>query len=210
MRADPTISTAASGLMSENLRVYPLFMSNGYYVKDAIPKQLGVQGGKDSFGHSVITESPLGLDPSFPGLLHDAAQNAVLSKGYSPKHTDLLIVAHGSAETPDSARIARQIAAALAELEGFASVDTCFLEESPYYQERLKNCRRATAVLGLFAGCGLHAGDDLQQAMTVSCEFPVFQVEQLGGYAAIIEHIATSLAAKVELPSSGFYQDEAT
>jgi hypothetical protein len=35
---------------------HPLFMSNGHYVSEAIPKRLGIRKGMDALGHQVTIE----------------------------------------------------------------------------------------------------------------------------------------------------------
>jgi len=193
LRCGPSVEEAASHIRSARIRLYPLFMSDGYYVREAIPRRLGIQNNTDSFGHRVSFEEPLGLNPRLPDVLLTATVNAALARGVRPNAAHLLVVAHGSSKSPHSAEVARRITTYIASGKAFASVEVGFLEEEPYFAARLAEMPRPLFVLGLFAGEGMHNGDDLHQAVDSLGDPAVHIVEQLGGYAGVIELVAASL-----------------
>ena len=45
MKSAPTIEEAAARIGAERIRLLPLFMSDGYYVREAIPRRLGIHDG---------------------------------------------------------------------------------------------------------------------------------------------------------------------
>ncbi len=196
MRGTPTIEDAASRITSGNVRIYPLFMSDGYYAQTAIPGRLGIEGGIDARGHHVAFERPLGLNPRLPKLLAQAAAEAALSSGMQPSAATLLLVAHGSSNSSQSADAAHAIRAGLEATSIFARTELAFLEQEPEFLPALRACRRPTIVMGLFTGCGMHAVDDVRAAIHALAGEPVILVEQLGGYAPIIEMIASELCGK--------------
>lgn len=193
MKTAPLIEEAAARIGVERVRVFPLFMSDGYYVSDAIPRRLGMHGGIDAMGHEVRIETPLGLLPGLPPLLLKAAVETARGEGKEPGASHLLLVAHGNSNSSHSADTARQIASEMAEAGVFASVDTAFLEEKPFLGEVLAASPRPLFVFGLFAGCGMHGQDDLHAAVEALGDGNVHIVEQLGGYAGVIELIAGGL-----------------
>jgi sirohydrochlorin cobaltochelatase len=196
LRGSPSIEEAAAHITSDSVRLYPLFMSNGYYVSEAIPKRLGISDGVDALGHHITIQEPLGLHPELPQLLLAAAIDAAAGKSILPKSAALLLVAHGSAHSPHSAAAARQVRDRMAGRDLFAAVEVAFLEEEPLFVPSLKSCPRPTFVLGLFAGEGMHAGDDIHGAVAALKDPDVHIVEQLGGYAEIIELVAGQLLSK--------------
>ena len=193
VRSDPSIEAAASQIKCERLRIYPLFMSDGYYVREAIPKRLGITGGVDVMGHRVSIDKPLGLHPKLPELLISAVVGTALGKGIQPKSACLLLVAHGSRQSPLSAAAAREIREKIDRSGTFLRVEVSFLEEEPLFIYALENRTLPTFVLGLFAGEGMHATGDIKGAVTALGNPKVHMVEQLGGYAGIIELIAGEL-----------------
>jgi len=196
MRCKPSIEEAAASISSGRIRIYPLFMSDGYYVSDAIPQRLGIANGIDALGHAVSFATPLGLHPKLPSLLLTAASGAALGTGVPPASATLLLVAHGSSNTPHSADVARQVAGAMASQKVFGSVEVSFLEEAPLFPDVLKSCQRPAFILGLFAGSGLHADEDLHRMVTEAGDRRLHIVERLGGYAGIIELVAADLSQR--------------
>lgn len=194
MRSAPTIEEAAARIGCGRIRLYPLFMSDGYYVRDAIPKRLGIHNGVDALGHAVTIDQPLGLHPELPHQLLSAAAGAATGVGVSPAAASLLIVAHGSGNSPHSADVARQVAGCIAGEKIFGQVETAFLEEAPFFTETLARMPRPVFVLGLFAGGGMHADEDIHAAVDALKDPAIHVVEQLGGYAGIIELVAAGLS----------------
>jgi sirohydrochlorin ferrochelatase len=190
----PSIEDAAAHIEAGEIEIFPLFMSDGYYVRNAIPRRLAIHDGIDALGHHVTIDTPLGLLPQLPQLLLQAAKEAALSAGMSPADATLLIAAHGSAKAPYSAAAARNAAARIDGAKLFARVETAFLEEEPYFQQVLETAPRPLVVLGFFAGGGAHAEDDVRGAVRALGDRAVVQVEQLGGYARIIELIVSEIA----------------
>jgi sirohydrochlorin ferrochelatase len=193
MRGGPTIEEAMSQICSEVVRVFPLFMSDGYYVRDAIPRRLAIKNGRDVFGHRVVIDRPLGLYPGLPILLSGAARRFIQTRGLSATQVTLLLVAHGSGKSEDSARIARAIGEDISRAQFFSEVKVAFLEEAPLFPDVLKHCRRPVVVLGLFAGNGMHADEDVRNMVKELSDPSVVVIEQLGGYADVIELIVSSI-----------------
>lgn len=193
MRGEPSIEDAVAHLLSDTIRIYPLFLSDGYYVSEAIPKRLGIDKGIDALGHRVTFDRPLGLNPRLPGLLAAAANAAAMRRGISSSAANLLLVAHGSKHAPNSADVARLILQGVSQAGSFASVGVSFLEEDPLFSDAIHACARPTFVLGLFAGGGMHVTDDVQEAIRSLGDDRVFGIDQLGGYASVIELIASDL-----------------
>jgi sirohydrochlorin cobaltochelatase len=193
LRRSPTIEEAAAHITSGSVSLYPLFMSNGYYVSNSIPKRLGIRDGTDALGHRVVIEEPLGLHPGLPQLLLAAAADAAIGKAVDPKSAALLLVAHGSANSPHSSAAARTICHLMTKQGLFGAVELSFLEEEPFFVPTLKQAHRPTFVLGLFAGEGMHGGDDVHKAIGTLFDSEVYIVEQLGGYAKIVDLIESQL-----------------
>jgi sirohydrochlorin cobaltochelatase len=193
MKCAPSIEEASMQIGCNRIRLYPLFMSDGYYVRDAIPGRLGIANGVDAQRRRIRIDAPLGLHPGLPRLLANAASRAALGDGIVPSSATLLLVAHGSATSTRSADVARRLRDAIAGECAFARLEVAFLEEPPFLPETLSACPRPVIVIGLFAGCGMHVEDDLHGAVQALGDSSVFILEQLGGYAGMIEMIAADL-----------------
>jgi len=195
MRGKPAIEEAAAHITSGHIRIYPLFMSDGYYAQKAIPERLGIHDGVDALGHDVAIDPPLGLNPDLPHLLVKAASQSAQLASIQPASATLLLVAHGSRSSDHSADAARAILRAFADAGVFAQIEVAFLEQEPTLAAALASCARPTVVLGLFTGRGMHAEQDVRALVQALREPSVILVEQLGGYAPIIELVASELCS---------------
>lgn len=187
MKGEPPLETAFSAIGNTRVRVLPLFLSDGYYVETAIPRRLGLHHNRDAEGRQVIFSRPLGLDPRLPGVLAQAAVDCAWQHGMAPAGLDILLVAHGSKTSDKSAIATRQVAAEIAKKKLFAAVNTAFLEQAPFFAEVLPACAGPTLVIGLFAGEGQHAVEDVSGAVSRLGRKDVFQLGQLSACDGLLD-----------------------
>jgi sirohydrochlorin ferrochelatase len=165
MRGTPGLAEAAAAIDGGEVRVCPLFMSDGYYVRRAIPARLDLDGeGADRSGRRFRIMQPTGLSDRLPAIIAKAAEARARSAGLAPAATRLLLAAHGSLKDPASRRAAERVAAAIREEGRIAAVTTAFLDEPPFLDEALASAPGPLIVAGLFIGDGLHGAEDLAAA----------------------------------------------
>lgn len=164
LKGEPLLEDAlkdarASGAVT--LLVYPLFMADGYFVRKILRERI------DAAGVSAMSRilAPLGVDPGLPQLMLNEALRAAATAGFEPSASRLLIVGHGSKIGPASATATRQAAARVAIARRFARVTTAFLEEDPFIEDTLRDTSMPTVVSGFFVGDGMHAGEDVPDAI---------------------------------------------
>ncbi len=91
------------------VRVYPLFMADGWFTQTHLPARLAEAGATD-----VIQLPPFGLDPAVQSLTVTMALEAAAALGRTPAETEILLAAHGSFKSDAPAAVARAVAALLA------------------------------------------------------------------------------------------------
>jgi sirohydrochlorin ferrochelatase len=96
----------------------------------------------------------------------------------------LLLVGHGSKFGPASADATRTVAAAVKDANIFADVATAFLEEAPSIDDALRHASGPVIVSGFFSGDGMHAGDDVPDAIARSGRGAIY-AGSIGNYSAI-------------------------
>jgi sirohydrochlorin ferrochelatase len=190
LRARPRIEAAAARIAADELAVYPLFMSDGYYVRTAIPDRLGVLAK----GRPVRVLPPVGVDPELPALIASLARRAAEQAGEASATTHLVLVAHGSSKSGESALAARAVAEKVASIADFLSVDVAFLEEEPFLDDALSRVPGPAVLLGLFAGDGLHAGEDLPAAVAKSGRRDIALSGPIAAEPALLDLIEAALA----------------
>jgi len=142
--------------------VYPLFMSDGWFVSRETPRRLALAGAGDA---RILP--PLGLDARLPALCACRAVEAARAAGFDVAQTALILAAHGSPKDPRPARAARDAAGAIARLAPFRSVAACFVEEAPFLAEGLA-AEAPALCLPFFAIRAGHVTGDLPEAVAAA------------------------------------------
>lgn len=190
LKGDPTIEQAlaeAAAAGATHIAVYPLFMADGYFVQKVRERVLAV---------GLVPEpkilAPLGLDPALPDILVGESVRVASRPGIEPSATRLLIVGHGSKLGPASATATRKAAARAAIARRFASVTVAFLEEEPFLDDVLRASSAPTVVAGFFFGDGMHAGEDVPDAIEETGANAIY-TGAIGNSPAVAPLIAAAL-----------------
>lgn len=162
----PSLKTALAKLSGHQVLVYPLFMSGGYYVENALPERLGVATKGNAGGQEVTILPPLGLDSALPALIARRVRDAAPANPYSADQTSVLVIAHGSVTSPQSRLAAETFADGLRRCLKKGPVRTAYLEEVPFAEEAVAALSARSAVISFFAGEGSHGGEDVQKILS--------------------------------------------
>lgn len=191
LKGEPTLESALSQATASGARrvaVYPLFMADGYFMRKV---RDGVSAA--NLAPDPVVLDPLGLDPALPNILVGEAAAFAHGKGFDPLRSRLLVVGHGSKLGPASANATRKAAARAALARRFASVTTAFLEEEPFLDDVLAaGGTQPTVVAGFFFGDGMHAGEDVPDAIAETGANAIY-TGAIGNSAAAAPLIATAL-----------------
>ena len=169
IRAEPLVEDVGRSLPKAPVTVFPLFMSNGYYVRQAIPERLGIKGdGRDTLKRPISILRPVGLDATMPLIVARMATDTAGRAGFRIDDTTLLLVAHGSSKDPASRNATTSVALALETSCQFRDIEIAYLEEPPFLEDQLKTIAGPVVAAGLFIGEGMHGKEDLPQAVDAS------------------------------------------
>lgn len=155
---------AAEQSGATDILVCPLFMADGYFAGRVLPHRLA----EANVSTHIRTLPPMGLDPGIADLMLADATDAAIKAGFTPSETTLLIVGHGSKFGPASANATKAVAESAAKAAQFAAVMTAYLEEEPFLEETLAGLTTPTVVAGFFFGEGMHAAEDVPEAIARS------------------------------------------
>lgn len=184
---DALTNAAATG--PKQIAVFPLFMADGYFVRKVRER---VEAADVVPQPRILT--PLGLDLGLPDILVEEAEKVAVREGFPPTSARLLIVGHGSKLGPASANATRRAAARAALARRFASVTTAFLEEEPFLDDVLAGSAAPTVVAGFFFGNGMHAGEDVPDAIAETGANAIY-TGAIGNSPAVAPLIAAALTA---------------
>jgi sirohydrochlorin ferrochelatase len=164
LKGEPEFETAlnlAGQSGAAAIAIYPMFMADGYFTNKVLPERIANTG----YGRASRILSPLGLDSRVPGLMLCEALSAAVRAGIEASSARLLVVGHGSQIGPASANATRAASHEIAARGMFASVATAFLEEPDFLDDALMADPRPTIVSGFFSGDGMHAAEDVPEAI---------------------------------------------
>jgi sirohydrochlorin cobaltochelatase len=159
---------------ARELFVIPVFMSEGYFTKEVIPKELGLQR-KESTVHGRMTRrgqrllwygDPVGTHPSMTRLLLARAERALIeSPGTGaprPEDTALMIAGHGTPRNDRSREVIDRQVEIIRRLGVFAEVHAAFMEEELQignYHQFVQ--ARNLVVVPFFVSDGMHVREDI-------------------------------------------------
>ncbi|MGC9369965.1 MAG: CbiX/SirB N-terminal domain-containing protein [Paracoccaceae bacterium] len=168
--------------------VYPLFMTDGWFVTAQLPARLDGRG-------RVL--APLGLDPALPALAAQALVGADEARGWTGDETRVLIAGHGSGRSRNSARATEAFARAVAALAGFAEIRTGYVEEAPFLRDAAAGLGAQALCLPFFAARRGHVLEDLPQALE-EAGFAGALLDPIGLHPGVPALIARALRAAAD------------
>jgi sirohydrochlorin cobaltochelatase len=173
-KEEPSVSGVLRGVFAPRVFIVPLFISDGYFTEQVIPRELGFsQGGQPGFariqergGQTLHYCGPVGTHASMTRVLLARARAVVEEHPApaSPKPVDtaLFIAGHGTGNNENSRKaIERQVELIRAGGE-YAEVYPVFMEEEP----RIGACWQMAqaqnlAMVPFFISDGLHSFEDI-------------------------------------------------
>ena len=186
---EPGISGVLRGVFAPRVFIVPLFISEGYFTEEVIPRELGFcQNGEKNFSRVQKRDAqtfhycgPVGTHDSMTAVLVSRAREVVAkfpgAQPAAPKDTALFIAGHGTGNNENSRQaIERQVELIRAQGE-YAEVHASFMEEEP----RIGDCYALARVPNIvmvpfFISDGLHSYEDIpvmlgEDAETVQTRF---------------------------------------
>ena len=169
-KQEPQIKKVLAEISAPRIFIAPLFISEGYFAADKIPKDLGFNFSNNlslTIRHtSLYYCKPIGSHDSMTKVILSRAAEIVKQFPFPrlPKNSDitLFIAGHGTEKNEDSRKpIDRQVELIRAQ-SIYAAVHAVFLEESPripacYSLAQTKN----VVVVPFFISDGLHTQEDI-------------------------------------------------
>ncbi len=167
-KQEPQVKNVLADLKSPRIFIVPLFISEGYFASEVIPRELGFAGHSTfNFEHSTLSYChPVGTHDSITKVILARAREVVEKFPFprAPKLADitLFIAGHGterSAKSRDS--VMRQVEL-LRTMNIYAAVHAVFMEEDP----RIPTCyelaqTKNIVVVPFFISDGLHVTEDI-------------------------------------------------
>jgi sirohydrochlorin cobaltochelatase len=168
-KQEPQIKKVLADLSTARVFITPLFISEGYFASEVIPREIGFTSGFSTLNTQRSTWiycQPVGSHDSMTGVILSRAREIVekfpFPRAPKPGEITLFIAGHGTKKNENSRQpIDRQVTLIRA-MNLYARVHAIFLEESP----RIPECYRLAqtknlVVVPFFISDGLHTQEDI-------------------------------------------------
>jgi len=168
-KQEPQIKTALADVSAPRIFIAPLFISEGYFASQVIPRELGFDDGKrvlNVSGSKRYFCAPVGTHDNMTKVILSRAE-AILKAFPFPRaprqsETTLFIAGHGTEKNDNSRKPVERQVELIRESKIYANVHGVFLEESP----RIPDCyaiaqTRNLVIVPFFISDGLHTREDI-------------------------------------------------
>jgi len=177
-KQSPHVAEVIEGLHTRRVFLLPLFISEGYFSEDVIPRALGFTRRPGEAFARIISRStrvvvycqPIGTHEAMTNVILDRAQQIVarfpFPRAPKPGETTLFIAGHGTKKNENSRKpIDRQVEL-IRGLRRYATVEAIFLEQDP----RIGDCyqmapTRNMIIVPFFISEGLHTREDIPRLL---------------------------------------------
>src|SRR6056297_2953194 len=187
-KEEPSFREALRTVAAEEVYVVPLFISEGYFTEEVIPRELRLEGWdvEDwdsgdgvSASHATYTAEDVEKNVHYvgPAGTHDAMSDVIVRRAESvtedPDVGDgvgLAVVGHGTNRNEHSARAIEYHADRIAERDRFDEVKALFMDEDPEVDDVTDYFDSDdVVVVPLFIADGYHTQEDIPEDMGL-CE----------------------------------------
>ncbi|MFN0126675.1 MAG: CbiX/SirB N-terminal domain-containing protein [Verrucomicrobiales bacterium] len=172
-KEEPGFREVMNMLDSEEVFVVPNFISEGYFTRDVLPRELELDGAVTRrHGRTIHYCDPVGLHPSMTRLLLNRAQE--IAPGVLANEISLIIVGHGTSLNENStAAIKSQVDLIRQGDAGFAEVVDAYMEEEPLVAkwDELTTAPNVV-VVPFFIADGLHSYEDIPVLLGIAESSP--------------------------------------
>ena len=169
-KEEPSLRQVLHSVDRDDIYVVPNFISEGYFTKSVIPRELELDGARTVRGGRTIKYcEPTGNHARMTELLLRRA--AEVAPGVPPRETSLFIVGHGTDLNENSAVAAKREVERFRARGLYGEVLNAYMEEAPLIAEwdRLAT-QPNVVVVPFFISDGLHSYEDIPVLLGIAGE----------------------------------------
>ena len=168
-KQDPQIQTVLAEISAPRIFIVPLFISEGYFAGQVIPRALGFENGTRTLnveGSQIHFCGPVGTHESMTRVILSRADGILKAFPFprAPRQTDttLFIAGHGTEKNENSRKPVERQVELIRGLGVYAEVHAIFLDEVPKISDCYAMARtKSLVIVPFFISDGLHTQEDI-------------------------------------------------
>jgi sirohydrochlorin cobaltochelatase len=187
-KEEPTFREVLRTLESDEVYVVPLFISEGYFTEQVLPRELRLDGwtpgawASDGVSATAATFRPRDVDKRVhycgPVGTHDAMSEVIVHRaetvldGRPLDGVGLAVVGHGTERNENSAKAIRHHANRIREQGRFREVEALFMDEAPEVEAVTTHLDSDdVVVVPLFIADGYHTQEDIPEDLDLTADY---------------------------------------
>jgi sirohydrochlorin cobaltochelatase len=167
-KQEPQIKKVLSEILASRVFIVPLFISEGYFSDEVIPRELGFskRSTLNTQRSTIYYCRPVGTHDSMARVLLARANEIVgrfpFPRAPKPKDITLFIAGHGTEKNANSRKAIERQVELIRAMNLYAGVQAIFMEESPRIADCYKLARtKMLVVVPFFISDGRHTQEDI-------------------------------------------------
>jgi sirohydrochlorin cobaltochelatase len=134
-KEEPSMREVFDLVEADDVYVVPLFISEGYFTEEVIPRELGLDGPAPSvtrkLGKTIRYCGPVGTHPSMAAMILRRAEETAGLAHDQARRAGLVIIGHGTERNSNSAEVIYRVTREAEAAGVFGHVRTGFLDQEP-------------------------------------------------------------------------------
>ena len=172
-KEEPSMREIFDLVASDVIYVVPLFISEGYFTEEVIPRELGLSGPAPSVTHrsgkTIHYCGPIGTHPWMTRMILDRAEESAGWSDAEAQRGGLIIIGHGTERNTKSAEAIFRVTKEARAMGIFAHVDTGFLDQPPEVDEVLARMpARQVVLVPFFVAEGWHTQETIPDDLGIN------------------------------------------
>lgn len=177
-KQEPYLAQVLRGIFAPRVFIVPLFISEGYFTEEVIPRELGFDVQRSMLGvrcfpliekrgeQTFFYCGPVGTHDSMTNVLLARAEEVVAKFPFprqpKPREITLFIAGHGTSNNENSRKAIEHQVELIRALNVYADVHPVFMEEEPRIADCYKLAQTKNIVMvPFFISDGLHSFEDI-------------------------------------------------
>lgn len=172
-KEEPSMREVFDLVEAEDVYVVPLFISEGYFTEEVIPRELGLEGPAPSvtrkLGKTIHYCGPIGTHASMTQMILRRAEESAGLSHRDARDASLIIIGHGTERNTNSAEVIYRVTEEARNTGLFGTVQAGFLDQPPEVAEVLEAVpERQVVLVPFFVAEGWHTQETIPDDLGIN------------------------------------------
>jgi sirohydrochlorin cobaltochelatase len=171
-KEEPSLREIFDLVESEEVYVVPVFISEGYFTREVIPRELGLSPAPsvtNRAGRTIHYCAPVGTHPWMTGMILRRAEETAGMSDEAAARAGLIIIGHGTERNSNSSEVIYRVTEEARATGQFGRVEAGFLDQPPAVGDVLAGMEAAEVVLvPFFVAEGWHTQETIPDDLGIN------------------------------------------